>query len=303
MAVGVGGAAAEPSARERLKQAEARVERLSEDLTGTRQRFDSLDRRARSARLAERQIEGRLARGQVRLQRIGERLEVARVAARLAARRLELARERLAARLVAIYESGTSDAMAIILSTRDFGELAAARSYLEAIADSERDLARRVADLRNERLDALREARRSREAMASEIDGLRSAKTSIASARLATERSASRLSALRAEREEKLERLRGDVEQIEAELATAGGGSNFAGGPYAIPTYIVMCESGGNYSALNPSSGAGGAYQIIPSTWRAYGGKGLPHLAPKAEQDRIARLIWENDGPGAWVCA
>jgi muramidase (phage lysozyme) len=64
-----------------------------------------------------------------------------------------------------------------------------------------------------------------------------------------------------------------------------------------------MCESGGNYRALNPSSGAGGAYQILPSTWRAYGGRGLPHQASKAEQDRIAALIWANDGPGAWACA
>ena len=75
------------------------------------------------------------------------------------------------------------------------------------------------------------------------------------------------------------------------------------GGPYSIPTYIVMCESGGNYSALNPSSGAGGAYQILPSTWELYGGKGLPHEAPKAEQDRIAAEIWADSGPSAWVCA
>jgi muramidase (phage lysozyme) len=74
------------------------------------------------------------------------------------------------------------------------------------------------------------------------------------------------------------------------------------GGPYAIPTYIVMCESGGNYSALNPSSGAGGAYQIIPSTWAAYGGEGTPHTASKAEQDAIAAQIWADSGPSAWVC-
>ena len=33
---------------------------------------------------------------------------------------------------------------------------------------------------------------------------------------------------------------------------------------FAIPKAIVMCESGGNYGALNPSSGAGGAYQFLP---------------------------------------
>ena len=64
-----------------------------------------------------------------------------------------------------------------------------------------------------------------------------------------------------------------------------------------------MCESGGNYGALNPSSGAGGAYQILPSTWQLYGGKGLPHEASPAEQDAIAAQIWADSGPGAWVCA
>jgi muramidase (phage lysozyme) len=63
-----------------------------------------------------------------------------------------------------------------------------------------------------------------------------------------------------------------------------------------------MCESGGNYSAVNPSSGAGGAYQILPSTWELYGGQGEPQNAPKAEQDRIAAEIWADSGPSAWVC-
>ena len=59
-----------------------------------------------------------------------------------------------------------------------------------------------------------------------------------------------------------------------------------------------MCESGGNYSAVNPSSGAGGAYQILPSTWELYGGQGEPQNAPKAEQDRIAG---GNLGGLGWV--
>ena len=37
-----------------------------------------------------------------------------------------------------------------------------------------------------------------------------------------------------------------------------------------------MCESGGNYSAVNPSSGAGGAYQILPSTWDLVRRRGQP---------------------------
>jgi transglycosylase-like protein/putative peptidoglycan binding protein len=71
---------------------------------------------------------------------------------------------------------------------------------------------------------------------------------------------------------------------------------------YSIPAGIVQCESGGNYSAVNPSSGAGGAYQILPSTWQAYGGQGLPQDAPPAEQDRIAAAIYAHQGASAWTC-
>jgi hypothetical protein len=73
-------------------------------------------------------------------------------------------------------------------------------------------------------------------------------------------------------------------------------------GHYSIPASIVMCESGGNYHAVNPSTGAGGAYQILPSTWSSYGGAGLPQDAPPAEQDAIAAKIYATDGRGAWSC-
>lgn len=76
---------------------------------------------------------------------------------------------------------------------------------------------------------------------------------------------------------------------------------SYGGGNYSIPEYIVQCESGGNYRALNPS-GAGGAYQIMPGTWRAYGGTGSPHTAPPAEQDRIAAKIYAAQGAAPWVC-
>jgi muramidase (phage lysozyme) len=65
----------------------------------------------------------------------------------------------------------------------------------------------------------------------------------------------------------------------------------------------VMCESGGNFDAVNPSSGAGGAYQILPSTWEAYGGEGNPEDASPEEQHEIAQQIWEDSGASAWVCA
>jgi hypothetical protein len=82
---------------------------------------------------------------------------------------------------------------------------------------------------------------------------------------------------------------------------TIARSSNSTGG-YSIPASIVMCESGGDYHAVNSGSGAGGAYQILPSTWAAYGGSGLPQDAPPAEQDAIAAKIYATDGRGAWSC-
>jgi Transglycosylase-like domain/Putative peptidoglycan binding domain len=85
-------------------------------------------------------------------------------------------------------------------------------------------------------------------------------------------------------------------------LGGAAPVSTTSSGGFSIPASIVECESGGNYSAVNPTSGAGGAYQILPSTWAAYGGHGLPQDAPKAEQDRIAAAIYASQGRSAWSC-
>ena len=97
----------------------------------------------------------------------------------------------------------------------------------------------------------------------------------------------------------------GEIQQAQALSAQQAQQEvgRWLGGPYSIPSYIVMCESGGNYGAVNGSSGAGGAYQILPSTWSLYGGKGSPQSAPKQQQDQIAGQIWADSGPGAWVCA
>lgn len=69
------------------------------------------------------------------------------------------------------------------------------------------------------------------------------------------------------------------------------------GGGYAIPDYIVQCESGGDYNAQNPS-GAYGAYQIMPGTAAAYG----CDLSTPAGQDACAAEIYAREGASPWVC-
>jgi peptidoglycan hydrolase-like protein with peptidoglycan-binding domain len=85
-------------------------------------------------------------------------------------------------------------------------------------------------------------------------------------------------------------------------VAATDTATDAGSGGYTIPAGIVQCESGGDYGAVNAQSGAGGAYQILPSTWAAYGGQGLPQDASPAEQGQIAARIYASQGPGAWTC-
>ena len=74
---------------------------------------------------------------------------------------------------------------------------------------------------------------------------------------------------------------------------------------WAIPAYIVACESGYDYT---PDFGLtfGGAYGILVSTWHSYGGgryASQANYAKPVHQDLIASRIWHDVGPSAWACA
>src|SRR4051812_39013292 len=86
---------------------------------------------------------------------------------------------------------------------------------------------------------------------------------------------------------------------VVGDISSAHAPPHRAGGGYSIPRSIVMCESGGNYNAVNASSGARGAYQILPST-HASVCPGLGWSPP--DQDRCAAKVWAVQGRGAWVC-
>jgi hypothetical protein len=89
------------------------------------------------------------------------------------------------------------------------------------------------------------------------------------------------------------------VEETTTEVETTTTTESYSSsGGYAIPESIVQCESGGDYSAVNPSSGAYGAYQIMPETAANYG----CDLSTPQGQDACAAEIYSDVGSGAWVC-
>nr|MBA3530132.1 transglycosylase family protein [Propionibacteriaceae bacterium] len=62
---------------------------------------------------------------------------------------------------------------------------------------------------------------------------------------------------------------------------------------------LAQCESGGDWS-INTGNGFYGGLQFTLSTWRAYGGSGMPHHASRAAQIAVAKRVQAGQGWGAW---
>lgn len=312
VAVGTASAGKTEALEAKLGKARDEAGALSGQLQATTAELGSAEAEAAKAQAHEERLDALLGEGRERAAQLSRKLETTKHRLAVEEARLQRARQILADRVVAIYESGTPDAAALVLESDDYRELVARNDYLRAINEGDSALAARVAEVRAAvHQEVLRVGDLEEEAVAYD-ERLEAARAEIAAVREAAQASAARLEALKGSREASVAKLKSDIatwaEQLqEARLAESEAEAEeevgrWLGGPYAIPTYIVMCESGGNYSALNPSSGAGGAYQILPSTWELYGGRGEPQNAPKAEQDRIAGEIWADSGPSAWVC-
>lgn len=69
----------------------------------------------------------------------------------------------------------------------------------------------------------------------------------------------------------------------------------------ALPECTWVQESGGSYTAVNPSSGAGGKYQFLPSTWQDLGYSGAPQDAPPEVQEQAAAELYAQSGTEPWV--
>ena len=294
------------SARNQAEQLGAEIETKILGLAAARQD-------ASQAAGREEELTATLAEGRERSAELAEDLAAARNQLADARARLDRALNALANRLVAIYKSGDVDDVGVLLDADGYEDLATRSELLGRIQAADRALAQRVRDLRADLAGQVADVERAKERSDALNARVEAARNQIAAARARAEAQAAALAQARAGQVAALEGLQSQManwrdrvqalEQVSAEEAATEVATWTNGGNWAIPEAIVMCESGGNYSALNPTSGAGGAYQILPSTWAAYGGKGAPHEASPAEQDRIAAQIWADSGPGAWVCA
>jgi hypothetical protein len=260
-------------------------------------------------------VEDELANGRARLARIQQRVAIATARLRVWQARFHRDQQTLAKRLVAIYKSGTPDVTSVLLNATSFSDLLTRESYLQRINDADHALVVRVKATRDRVRVALEQVKVLRAAAQAEVERLASARAQAAKVRAAAVAKTGAARRAQASAQSALSllhsRIAGWTSQVAQLQSAMGQGGSAAGavqqwfGDFSIPSSIVMCESGGNYNAVNPTSGAGGAYQMLPSTYKGLGGKySSPQAAPKWEQDRLAAKLWAGGrGAGNWACA
>ncbi|HSC04314.1 MAG TPA: transglycosylase family protein [Solirubrobacteraceae bacterium] len=238
--------------------------------------------------------------------------------------RLARARMLLARQLVTNYEQAKPNLVSVVLESNGFKDLLDRLTFLRDAQKQQQVI-----------ITITREAKARADAAARHLAVLRSNDREITIATAQRVRALAGMNSLLHSKQAALARARGiqqsalvasrargshlqaEIGHIEAEqaaaarAAAAASGSPTPAGPtfgpsggWAIPYAIVLCESGGQNLTPN-SAGASGYYQILPATWKLFGGTGpAAYLASKAEQDAVASRIW-NGGAGAsnWVCA
>jgi LysM repeat protein len=85
----------------------------------------------------------------------------------------------------------------------------------------------------------------------------------------------------------------GAVTSVPAQQASYSGSGGFQ-------SCVIQRESGGDAGAVNASSGAGGLYGFLPSTWQSLGYSGLPENAPVSEQNAAFAKEYAQSGGAAW---
>ena len=305
--------------------------------------ISSLDSQIALVESREAAVRADLARDRVKLAQVQaaltrERRRLAMLKARLARARMVLSRQ-----LLSNYEQSKPNLVSVVLESNGFTDLLDKITYLRDAQHEQQAIitittqAKEQADAAAARLASLETVdRQITNETVQRVQALAGMNTLLHSKEAALQQARNAQQGALAASRDKGAQLQAEITKVEAEQAAAeraalaqqqaaastsaggsgGGGGGSGGGPtpagptfgpsggWAIPYAIVLCESGGQ--DLTPNyAGASGYYQIMPATWKLFGGTGpAAYLASKAEQDAVASRIW-NGGAGAsnWVCA
>ena len=316
------------SLNSQLGHEQSRQHQLSSSIGGLSRTIASLDGQIALVRSREAAVRADLTRDRAALARIRVLLVREQRLVTLLRTRLTRAKMLLARQLVSSYEGDRPDLVGVVLEAQGFNDLLNKIAFLRRAEGQQQSLIKLT--------EAAKEAADNAERRLAKLEAIDLQQTTAAATRaralagmnallqskqnaLARAREAQRLAL--AASQARGSRLRGAIARLQAQQAAAqraaaaaasaatatptpNGPTYGPSGGWAIPYAIVLCESGGQNLSPN-SAGASGYYQIMPATWKLFGGTGpAAYLASKSEQDAVASRIW-NGGAGAhnWVCA
>ncbi len=321
-----------------LGAVQAHESSLAASISSLSQLISSLNAQIALVESREAEVRADLARDRAKLAAVQRALTRERQLLALLKARLARARMLLSRQLVSNYEQSKPNLVSVVLESNGFNDLLdkitylkdaqqqqqaiiavtkqakeradAAAAHLATLQDTDRQITSETAQrvralvgmnvLLHAKEGALQQARAARQNALSATQAKGAALQAEISRVEAAQAAAERAAALAAQQQQ----------QQQASSGSGSGGPVPAGPTYgpsrgwAIPYAIVLCESGGQNLTPN-SAGASGYYQIMPATWKLFGGSGpAAYMASKAEQDSVASRIW-NGGAGAsnWVCA
>src|SRR5512133_264702 len=81
--------------------------------------------------------------------------------------------------------------------------------------------------------------------------------------------------------------------------APAGAPVAPADTPVSTWDKVAQCESGGDWTT-STGNGFHGGLQFTATTWRSFGGSGMPHQASRTEQIAVAERVLTAQGWKAW---
>jgi peptidoglycan hydrolase CwlO-like protein len=307
-----------------LDQQRAKAQSLSSSVGGLSQTIASLDGQISLVQSREAAVRADLAADRAKLAAVQQSLDGERRQLALLTAKLARARQVLSSQLVTRYESDNPDLVGVILEANGFNDLLERVDFLKRAQHQEQSVVQATRDAKAKADSAARQLAQTEEADRRVTASAASRAAALAGMNQLLQSKQAAVSQARAAQQAELQAakakagaLQGKISSLQAQqaaaaqraAAAAGAPSSSAAaavpsGGWAIPSAIVMCESGGQNLPPN-SAGASGYYQIIPSTWSSFGGSGpAAYLSSKAEQDAVASRIY-NGGAGVsnWVCA
>lgn len=231
----------------KIGHAEDRKGVLTSEIAALGDEISALETTVAGLRRREAAVEAKLRAKQAELERAEAELQEALQRLDTLRDRLHRALVELRQRLVDIYMHGPPDVTAIVLASRDYGDVLATAEYLDAMRISDEKLAERVRDLRDAAKRLVRVRRDSKLTIEAARDAIAAEEQQLESTRASLESQESQLHHVRAARKSKLDSIDQEIHQhkeiaadlrakIQAEIAAATGGQPLPAGPLPTPS-------------------------------------------------------------------